>query len=57
MVRMRRRQIRGVPMPDKGVHMSDKFCPLNLAPEELIEYTSDWTGERFPDVIDPAVAA
>ena len=29
--------------------MSDKFCPLNLAPEELIEYTPDWDGERFPD--------
>lgn len=29
--------------------MSDKFCPLNLSPEELIEYTSEWDGERFSD--------
>ena len=29
--------------------MSNKFCPLNLSPEELIEYTPDWDGERFPD--------
>lgn len=29
--------------------MSEKFCPLNLTPEELIEYTPDWDGERFPD--------
>lgn len=24
----------------------EKFCPLNLTPEELIEYTREWTGER-----------
>lgn len=29
--------------------MSDKVCPLSLEPEELIEYTAEWTGERFPD--------
>lgn len=27
--------------------MSDKFCPLNLSSEELIEYTPEWEGERF----------
>ncbi len=29
--------------------MADKFCPLNLTPEELVEYTPDWDGARFPD--------
>lgn len=29
--------------------MPDKFCPLNLTPEELTEYTPEWNGERFPD--------
>tara|TARA_B100000029_G_scaffold516797_1_gene634410 strand:- start:1776 stop:2660 length:885 start_codon:yes stop_codon:yes gene_type:complete len=29
--------------------MSNKFCPLNLTPDELIEYTPDWDGERFND--------
>ena len=24
----------------------EKFCPLNLTPEELIEYTRGWSGER-----------
>ena len=28
---------------------SDTFCPLNLTPDALIEYTPDWDGERFPD--------
>lgn len=27
----------------------EKFCPLNLSPDELIEYTYEWHGERFPD--------
>jgi 4-hydroxy-4-methyl-2-oxoglutarate aldolase len=27
----------------------EKFAPLNLSPEELIEYTPEWKGERFPD--------
>ena len=27
----------------------EKFCPLNLSREELIEYTPEWEGERFPD--------
>lgn len=27
----------------------EKFAPLNLSPEELIEITPEWTGERFPD--------
>ena len=27
----------------------EKFAPLNLAPEELTEYTPEWTGERFAD--------
>lgn len=26
-----------------------KFCPLNLSQDELIEYTYEWEGERFPD--------
>lgn len=27
----------------------EKFAPLNLSPEELIEYTPEWNGDRFPD--------
>ena len=27
----------------------EKFAPLNLNREELIEYTPEWKGERFPD--------
>jgi len=27
----------------------EKFAPLNLSKEELIEYTREWEGERFPD--------
>ena len=27
----------------------EKFAPLNLSPDELIEYTPEWQGERFPD--------
>jgi regulator of RNase E activity RraA len=27
----------------------EKFAPLNLSPEELIEYTREWDGERSPD--------
>jgi len=27
----------------------EKFAPLNLSKEELIEYTREWDGERFPD--------
>jgi 4-hydroxy-4-methyl-2-oxoglutarate aldolase len=26
-----------------------KFAPLNLSPEEIIEYTPEWKGERFDD--------
>jgi 4-hydroxy-4-methyl-2-oxoglutarate aldolase len=26
-----------------------KFAPLNLTREEMIEYTAEWTGERFED--------
>jgi len=29
--------------------MKEKFAPLNLSKEELIEYTPDWDGERFDD--------
>jgi len=29
--------------------MPEKFCPLNLSPEELIEYTPDWDGDRSSD--------
>jgi 4-hydroxy-4-methyl-2-oxoglutarate aldolase len=25
----------------------EKFAPFNLSPQELIDYTPDWTGERF----------
>ncbi len=28
---------------------SDPFCPLNMTPEVMIEYTPDWDGERFQD--------
>ena len=28
----------------------EKFAPLNLSPEELIAYTSEWQGERLPDI-------
>ena len=27
----------------------EKFAPLNLNPEEIIDYTYEWTGERFDD--------
>lgn len=27
----------------------EKFAPLNLNPEEIIDYTPEWTGERFAD--------
>ncbi|MBN2390496.1 MAG: RraA family protein [Anaerolineae bacterium] len=27
----------------------EKFAPLNMTPEELIDYTPEWTGERFAD--------
>ncbi len=27
----------------------EKFAPLNLSPEEIVEYTYEWTGARFPD--------
>ncbi|MCB0080772.1 MAG: hypothetical protein KDE47_07585 [Caldilineaceae bacterium] len=27
----------------------EKFAPFNMTPEELIDYTPDWTGERFED--------
>jgi len=27
----------------------EKFAPLNLSKDELIEYTREWDGERFPD--------
>ncbi|NLG50812.1 MAG: RraA family protein [Chloroflexi bacterium] len=27
----------------------EKFAPLNLSPEEIIEYTAEWEGERTPD--------
>lgn len=29
--------------------MSEKFAPLNLSPEELMDYTYAWQGERFAD--------
>ncbi len=27
----------------------EKFAPLNLNPDEIIEYTPEWSGERFAD--------
>lgn len=27
----------------------DKFAPLNMTPDEIADYTHDWTGERFAD--------
>ena len=27
----------------------EKFAPLNLSKDELVEYTGEWEGERFPD--------
>ncbi len=27
----------------------EKFAPLNMTPEEIADYTPEWTGERFPD--------
>jgi regulator of RNase E activity RraA len=27
----------------------EKFAPLNLSRDELVEWTQDWKGERFPD--------
>ena len=27
----------------------EKFAPLNLSKDEIIEYTREWKGERFPD--------
>lgn len=29
--------------------MTEKFAPLNQSPEELVAYTPEWAGERFPD--------
>ena len=28
---------------------AEKFAPLNLAPDELVEYTPNWSGDRFDD--------
>src|SRR5512140_1277324 len=27
----------------------DQFCPFNMTREEMIDYTREWTGERFDD--------
>lgn len=29
--------------------MTDRYCPLNMSPQEIIDYTPDWTGDRFDD--------
>ena len=29
--------------------MMEKFAPLSLSKDELVEYTREWNGERFPD--------
>lgn len=29
--------------------MTSKFSPLNMSAEEIIDYTPEWTGERFDD--------
>ena len=31
--------------------MSGKFCPLNLTPEELIEYTPGQVDDRWTDAL------
>ncbi len=28
---------------------SNKFCPFNMTPEEMSDYTREWNGERFAD--------
>ena len=30
-------------------YLMEKFAPLNLSPEEIIDYTQEWKGERFDD--------
>ena len=27
----------------------EKFAPLNLSPDEMVDYSPEWSGERFPD--------
>ena len=27
----------------------EKFCPFNLTREEMLDYTREWSGERFDD--------
>ena len=34
---------------DKERNRMEKFAPLNLSREEIIEYTPEWEGERFED--------
>ena len=36
-------------MSEQGTTNSEKFAPLNLSREEIIRYTPEWEGERFPD--------
>ena len=31
------------------IHTMQKFCPFNMTPEEMADYTREWTGERFAD--------
>ena len=38
--------------PDTYIDMKiemEKFAPLNLTADDLIDYTREWPGERFPD--------
>lgn len=41
-------KVRGIPIVKDGDAV-EKFAPLNLTREELLEYTYEWKGERFPD--------
>ena len=35
--------------PNMEVVRMEKYCPLNLSKDELIEYSREWEGERFID--------
>jgi 4-hydroxy-4-methyl-2-oxoglutarate aldolase len=29
--------------------VTDKFCPLSMSPSEIVDYTPEWSGDRFDD--------
>ena len=33
----------------RDMTVTTKFCPLNLTPDEIIEYTPEWSGDRSDD--------